>query len=208
MQTLKNQLPRIFQANLHRFYERVVRPGLDGLAPPASLAVGETDSMDEFLWRATGQVENYTSNEAAKAYTLILSALFERQMRIWAVHLLPTPRQPNVQVQWFKDLLVDCASAAGVDIGQQGIRTDLIEAYLVANVVRHGDGRSCDELQAICPRLWIYDPAEYIDILAGPSPASERILIRPEDVTRYVRAGLRFWGRADPLPMAVAEPPI
>jgi hypothetical protein len=83
-----------------------------------------------------------------------------------------------------------------------------VEAHLVANVVRHGDGPSCTALKAAAPRLWIYDRTEYININAGPSPVSEQIRVRSIDVTRYVRAGLRFWGRADPLPMAVPEPPL
>ena len=83
-----------------------------------------------------------------------------------------------------------------------------MEAHLVANVVRHGDGPSCAALTAVAPQLWDYDRTEYVDINVGPSPDSEKIRIRSSDVTRYVRAFLRFWGRADPLPMTVREPPF
>jgi hypothetical protein len=27
------------------------------------------------------------------------------------------------------------------------------------------------------------------------------------DIVRYIKATMRFWGRADPLPMAVIDPP-
>ena len=39
--------------------------------------------MDEFLDRAKAQVDNYTANAAAKAFTLTLAGLFERQLQIW-----------------------------------------------------------------------------------------------------------------------------
>jgi hypothetical protein len=208
MHTLKDQLPRIFQANLHRFYERVVRPGLDALPEPAVLEFGTTGSLDEFLRRAAAHVNNHTGNEAAKAYTLILSALFERQLRQWAEHLLQSPRTTAIQHQRFRPLLDECIGAAGIDGAHQDLRADLMEAHLVANVVRHGDGPACTALKAVAPKLWIYDRTEYVDINAGPSPASEQIRVRSNDVVRYVRAGLRFWGQADPLPMAVPEPPI
>jgi hypothetical protein len=95
-----------------------------------------------------------------------------------------------------------------VDISDRDVASDLEEAQLVANVVRHGDGRSCTALQAKAPKLWAYDKREYVDLLPGPSPMSEQMRIRPEDVARYVRAGFRFWGLVDRLPMAVVEPPI
>src|SRR5271166_5408738 len=91
-------------------------------------------------------------------------------LRHWAGHLLQQPRTPSVQVQPLKTLLDDCIRAAGIEGAHQDLRTDLIEAHLVANVVRHGDGPSCDALKAVAFQLWVYDQAEYVDINAGPSP--------------------------------------
>lgn len=44
-------------------------------------------------------------------------------------------------------------------------------------------------------------------LLPPNSEASEQLLVRPQDVVRYAGACGRFWGRADKLPMAVAELP-
>jgi len=196
----QDQLPRIFQANLHRFYVRVVEPGFAALPEPARLEFGTTDCLDEFLSRTEARVDNHTRNEAGKAYTLILSALFERQLRNWAGHLLPQLPTARVQKGKLEDLLDDCIKAAGIDGARQDVRKDLIEAHAVANVVRHGDGDACTKLMTDAPHLWRYDRTDCVDINAGPSPDSEQLLIRSDDVTRYAQAGVRFWGRADPLP--------
>lgn len=77
-------LPRIFQANGDRLFQRVILVGLNALPIHAELRFGEAPSMEEFLARAKAQTDNYTANEGAKAYTLALAGLFERQLRIWA----------------------------------------------------------------------------------------------------------------------------
>ncbi|HEX7945628.1 MAG TPA: hypothetical protein VF495_13235, partial [Phenylobacterium sp.] len=76
-----DQLPGIFQANIDRLFQRLIRPGLAALPIHAELQSGVTDSMAVFLDRAAAQVDNYTANEAAKAFTLTLAGLFERQLR-------------------------------------------------------------------------------------------------------------------------------
>lgn len=81
---IKDQLPCIFQANLARLFDRVIQPAMAGLPVHSSLEGGEAATMDQFLDRAATQVDNYTANEAAKAFTLTLAATFERQLSIWA----------------------------------------------------------------------------------------------------------------------------
>jgi len=201
------QMPRVFQANLFRFYVRVVQPTLAQFAPNV-LEYGAFEDLGRFLSAASAQVENHTANEAAKAFTLITSGLFERQLRIWGLAMFGQDRQPDVRTQAFVALLAACTTHVDVDAGQLDVRADLEEAQLVANVVRHGDGRASALLEARAPHLWIFDESAYIDLLPSPSPASERMLVKPEDVVRYVRAGLRFWGLVDPLDGAIVEPPI
>jgi hypothetical protein len=71
-----DNLPRIFQANIHRFFERIVLPGLNALPIHPELRFGQTQSMDEFSKWAKALADNYTANEGAKAYTLGLAGLF------------------------------------------------------------------------------------------------------------------------------------
>jgi hypothetical protein len=79
-----DNLPRIFQGNVDRLFQRIVLPGLKALPVHAGLRSGAIASMDEFLDNAAALTDNYTANEAAKAYTLMLAGLFERQLAIWS----------------------------------------------------------------------------------------------------------------------------
>ena len=183
MTAMGEQLPRIFQANLARLYERVIQPAIDGLVLHPVLERGEASSMDEFLDRAAAQVDNYTANEAAKSFVLTLAAVFERQLSIWAraMGLIDVAK-----LRGFQEQLLACAELASVDLAIDDLGAELIEMFTVANVVRHGD---------------------YIDLLPGPRLPSESLRIRSNDLVRYIMATTRFWGRADPLPMAVTDPP-
>ena len=198
-----DNLPRVFQANTDRLFQRLIRPGLEALPIHAELRFGETTSMEEFLDRAAAQVDNYTANEAAKAFTLTLAGLFERQLRIWGRSLGVVGKKPGHEP--FRQYLPLCAAAGGADL--DGIEDSLVEMFLVANVFRHGDGVSVGNLRAHAPDRWAHDPSRYVDILPANGEQSEQLLVRPEDVVRYIGACARFWGRADKMPMAVRDPP-
>ncbi|WP_028215630.1 hypothetical protein [Paraburkholderia mimosarum] len=197
-----DNLPRVFQANTDRLFQRLIWPGLNALPIHAELRFGEAASMNEFLNRAAAQVDNHTANEAAKAFTLTLAGLFERQLRIWGRSLGVAGKKPGREL--FCEHLPECAAKGGVDLS--GICDSLVEMFLVANVYRHGDGTSVNDLRAHAPERWTHDPSRYIDILPPNLEESEQLVIRPEDVVRYAGACARFWGRADKLPGAVSEP--
>ncbi|SEA30590.1 hypothetical protein [Paraburkholderia sartisoli] len=194
--------PRVFQANTDRLFQRLIWPGLNALPIHTELRFDEAASMNEFLDRAAAQVDNHTANEAAKAFTLTLAGLFERQLRIWGRSLGVTGKKPGREL--FREHLPECAAKGGVDLS--GICDSLVEMFLVANVYRHGDGTSVNDLRAHAPERWTHDPSRYIDILPPNPEESEQILIRPEDVVRYAGACARFWGRADKLPGVVPDP--
>ncbi|MET4177776.1 hypothetical protein ABIB99_008906 [Bradyrhizobium sp. LA6.1] len=121
MQT-SDQLPRIFQANLARLFERVIQPAMEALPVHASLECGEAATMEQFLDRAAAQVDNYTANEAAKAFTLTIAAIFERQLSIWVrtVHIDNAIGIPKSR--GFQDFLALCAERAGIDISAEAPR--------------------------------------------------------------------------------------
>jgi hypothetical protein len=197
-----DNLPRVFQANTDRLFQRLIRPGLNALPIHAELQFGEAASMNEFLNSAAAQVDNYTANEAAKAFTLFLAGLFERQLRIWGRSLGVAGKKPGREP--FREHLPECAAKGGVDL--RDICGSLVEMFLVANVYRHGDGTSVNDLRAHAPDRWTHDPSRYIDILPPNCEESEQLLVRPEDVVRYAGACARFWGRADKLAGAVSDP--
>lgn len=142
MMSTAEQLPRIFQANLGRFFDRVILPVMDKLPSHAELETGETDSLDQFLDRAAAQVDNYTANEAAKAFVLTLAGLFERQMSRWARAIQDAGGSDMGKLNGFEALLAGCAERAGIDLMLEPLGEALTEMFVVANVVRHGEGRS------------------------------------------------------------------
>jgi hypothetical protein len=209
MQSLEIQLPRIFQANIVRLYDRVVRPGMALLTVHSELVFGVASVTNACLERAAAQVDNYTANEAAKAYALTVAAVFERQLRTWARSIVASSAVPPLGENARYEALLDlCATYAGLDLQRLGVAADLTELLLVGNVVRHGEGRSCNKLRRLAPTLWNYEPSEYVDIVTDSPPVSELMRIREADLARYARAAGRFWGHADPLPMPAREVPI
>lgn len=199
-------LPRVLQMNLYRFYTRVVAPTMNGLAEPQRWELGNLNSLNAGLDRAATQVDAYTRNEAAKAFVLVLSAIFESQLRQWAIRLFVHPRKPDVRTQPLVALLIDCISESGLDGASDAVRERLAEGHEVANVVRHGDGTASKALSVSAPQFWTHDPRDYVDISPGPSPHSTLLVIPAGYLQNYTRAGLRFWGRADRLDGAVQAP--
>ena len=104
-------------------------------------------------------------------------------------------------------MVVNCAREADVDLADMCLEHVLIEMFLVANVFRHGDGPSVADLRRHSPRLWDYERSRYVDLLPPNPDDSEKLLPQPADVVRYAGACFRFWGRADKLGGAVADPP-
>jgi hypothetical protein len=202
-----DNLPRIFQANVDRLFKRVILRGLNALPIHAELSFGEAPSIDEFLLRAQAQTDNYVANEGAKAYTLALAGLFERQLRIWARSRRASPLRGTVWNERFRALVVDCAREADINLADKCLGHVLIEMFLVANVFRHGDGPSVAELRSHSPKLWEYERSRYVDLLPPNPDDSEKLLLQPADVVRYATACVRFWGRADKLAGAVRDPP-
>src|SRR3546814_13131319 len=62
----RDMLPRTFQANVDRFYQRVILKTLGDLPTHETLVVGEASDMDEFLDRCAAQIDNYTVNERSE----------------------------------------------------------------------------------------------------------------------------------------------
>lgn len=96
----------------------------------------------------------------------------------------------------------------GLDLDRLGVQADLTELLLVGNVVRHGEGPSCERLRGLAPKLWAYALSAHVDIVSEAPPASERMRVTADDLSRCVRAAAKFWGHADLQPMAAREIPV
>jgi hypothetical protein len=188
------QLPYVFQANMARLFIRAIAPVLDNLPVHPKLEIGTTTSLDVFLNRCASQVDNYTANEARKAYALVQVALFERQVRLWASHIL-AGKPVDVRHGSFVAVLDAAAAECGIDLSADRLRDVIVEAFEVGNVARHGEGRALKNIQMAAPHLIDRTVREYIDLLPSGSPDSEWLCLRSGDVARYNKVFVRFWGQ-------------
>jgi hypothetical protein len=195
-----NQLPRSFQANVARLYERVLAPVLFSMPVHERLETGETDSYGLYLDRCKAMVDNYTANEANKVYVLVLIALFERQLRIWSAAVFGAAPPVDPQKEQFLKLLDAVSERTSVDIIAVDLRGTLEKAFEIGNVVRHGDGRASVRLKEIAPALFDRSRQQYVDLLPPVPTDSEWMRILPVDVKRTADAIVHYWGLADRLP--------
>lgn len=199
-----SQLPRVFQANIDRLYLRVVRGGLDRLPTHAEALVEATDSETEALARLARQVDNHTAEEARRAFALMLAAAFERQLRLFGRMVLPATEADNVARREIMRLLDRVTEICSLALAP-GVRADIEEMSLLANVVRHGDGRSCDALRRMAPRLWSPGMETFDQAMPAFPLTSNGIRVGADDLRRYAAALIRFWGAADTLPLPALD---
>ena len=190
-------LPRAFQADCDRFYTRVIRSTLDGLPLHSDVRGGEFTSQDEFLDNCEKHTSNLIAYEARRSFALTLSALFERQLRVWARVHFPEDEKAGVGSMEFEKLLTKTADRHAIDLAAASAGDAIRELYLLANAVRHGDGRSCNVLWERTRRFWRHMSDAAAEDCKQRSILSEFVQITDEDFVRYIRAVTRFWGLAD-----------
>jgi len=204
----RDLLPRAFQADCDRFYRRVIRATLDELPLHLAVSGGEFTSLDEFLDSGEMQTSNLLAYEARRSFALTLSALFERQLRMWArVHFREEEKAGVAKLE-FDKVLVRTANLHGLDLATVSVGDAICELHLLANVVRHGDGGgSLDKLWERYPHFWNHLTKAAAKDCKEQFILSESIQITDGDLVGYIRAVTRFWGLADREPNAVIDAP-
>ncbi|MBE0619151.1 MAG: hypothetical protein IH605_01020 [Burkholderiales bacterium] len=115
----------------------------------------------------------------------LLKQFFCKELRGWTfdgreIHKIMAPAN-------FSNL-EEFLSQFGFRLAQQAYYADLRELRLVANVVKHGDGKSCEELQASAPGM--FEGYNYhFDIFSK----ADSLELKPSDFTRYAKAVTDFW---------------
>jgi hypothetical protein len=184
-------LPRVFQADIGRLYERVIRPALSELQPDKEGEHGQFVSFDSFLDAAEKMTSNLLAYEVRRCYSLVMAAVLERQLRIAKKYRASEKKSSEMS---FDELL---QSTAEVYCVKDNICCNVLrELHGVANAIRHGEGRAVSVLREQVPGLW-------------PDAVVERnvedIQITNDRLISYFSAMIRFWGLADKQPFAVLE---
>lgn len=94
-------------------------------------------------------------------------------------------------LDWLRD-------AIGLDARRQAFWSTVHELHMVANVIKHGEGWSADELRAINPRLFDYPGTHGFMAGLHHSPvaaplAGGDLFVREEDYVRYGDAVTALW---------------
>ena len=180
----------IAQADIYRLYARIIQPALAEFGPTADIVSGEMTDIEAFLEAARANTNTELCYEIRRDFALIIGALFERQLQFW----LSGKISPSA-VERKRSLSALLSLVDNVDntIVTHGIKDDLNELCLVANVVRHGSGRSAEELESIAPRFWNH--RRISPDLVG------NMRIGDNDLQKYAKAVIKFWHRAGASPL-------
>lgn len=173
------------QADIHRFFAKVIQPALEEFVPTDDIVGLETDDMDVFLDAAQANTHNALCHEMRRTFALILGAMFERQLRCWLVGKLPAKKREVEQGHW-PDLVKLVEKITSRPIGP-----DLDALWAAANAVRHGNGPSATRLLQSSPLFWNHLPTQ-----TGSNWRSDLVgnmRIGDADLQRCAIAVMQFW---------------
>ena len=181
------------QADIHRFFESIIRPALVEFEPGAEIPGGVVNDMDVFLENARAATHNALCFEMRRAFGLIIGAMFERQLRFWLASGAPDQRKKIEKAKW-DELEPMIGKLRGMSLDSAGVAAEIHELWSVANAVRHGEGPAMTKLVAETPRLWEHLPTD-----AGNGEAVKLVgnmRVRAQDLWRYTLAIMKFWHAA------------
>jgi hypothetical protein len=182
----------IAQADIHRFYIKVIQPALAEFVPTDDIVGVETTDMEEFLEAARVNTHNALCHEMRRTFALIIGSLFERQLRSWLSGRRPTETKRIEGAKW-QDL-VKLVDAVDSSIGTNGIMTDLKSLWSVTNAVRHGNGSAAIKLWGTEPQFWnqvrMKPDSRWQSDLVG------NMRIDDAQLERYAKAVMSFWHSA------------
>lgn len=189
------------QADIERFYSRVVVPTLAGLEPEPAPAGGVTDDIDVFLDAARVGTHNALCAEARIAFALTLGAAFERHLRSWLAQATPSDRRLIQKETGWANLATRASGICGTDIAGLEVAVDIEELWLVVSAIRHGDGRASQTLLGKCPHLWAHLSEDRLREAISDGVATFNMQVTDADLSRYAHAILALWGYLGATPM-------
>lgn len=177
------------QADIHRFYIKVIQPALAEFVPTDDIVGVETTDMEAFFENARVNTHNALCREMRRTFALIMGALFERQLRSWISGKMPTETSKVESAKW--PGLVKLVDAVDSSIMTEGLMMDLEALWSVANAVRHGNGRAATKLLDKSPEFW--NQARMKPDLRWRSDLVGNMQIGDAQLERYAKAVMEFW---------------
>jgi hypothetical protein len=179
------------QADIHRFFFKIIHPALIEFEPGPDQPRGEFSDMDAFLDSCAAATHNALCFEMRRTFSLTIGALFERSLRFWLTSGAPHLRKKIETAKW-EELEPMIETIRGVNLDSAGVADDIRELLSIANAVRHGSGPSMKKLLAEAPRFWRHLPMGD----NTPDKLVSDMRIRADDLWNYTLAILKFWHAA------------
>ena len=178
------------QADIHRFFIRIIHPALTEFTPGPDVPGRETSGVDVFLERARANTHNELCYEMRRAFALIIGGMFERQLRSWLASGAPDQRRCIERAKLPKlESMIE--QLRGISLPSLDVVEDIRELWLVANAVRHGEGGSMTKLAKHNSLLWNHPVAN------TPTDGSQWLVsnmrVKGTDLRRYTLAIMKFW---------------
>jgi hypothetical protein len=193
------------QADIHRLFELVVFPALEGLATSTiltePLAAWPEPIEDGFSAgfpspplsppstpaALLNEVHEALVQETRRGFALILGATFERQIKTWLAARHPADAATIGEENW-RDLTNRILDNVGVDLrAVEGLTAVIYELWEIVSATRHGDGGAARNLAKVASHLWETEAAR-----EGARSADLRV--GEDDLRRYFNATLVCWG--------------
>ena len=181
------------QADIHRFYGKVIHPALVEFTPGPDVTGGVTSDLDTFLDRAQAHTHNALCWEMRRTFGLTIGAMFERQLRFWIVNGAPE-RRNEIEMSRLPNLKLLIEKIRGITLEDAGVAEDIDELWMVTNAVRHGEGPSLRDLANAVPRLWTHLPTSVLE--GGHTRLISDMRLKDTDLQRYTLAVMKFWWAA------------
>lgn len=184
------------QADIHRFYIRVVQPALEEFVPADDVDGIEAADIEAFLETARIHTHNALCYEMRRTFALTIGALFERQLRSWLLGKMPDAAKAIEEENW-TDLIKRTEVVVGGFICTDMTNIEMLR--FIANAVRHGNGNSASKLLGRAPLFWNHVRTK--PDLKWKSDLVGNMRISDAQLSQYVIAVLRFWHQAGASPV-------
>jgi hypothetical protein len=182
---------------------------------PGGTWSGDMADADEYAHQeALGHYEAMTDVQQS-LMNLVAAALFhlvEQQRLLFHRKQVLHPRDENDRSKFGEGTMRKLLKEAGVDLADLPSWPKLQEMRLLANTVKHGEGRSADELRAVRPDLLTHPmfrgSGDRLDIPARSirTPlGGDGVYVTPADLDAFAEVAVSFWNEfADAIEDAAA----
>lgn len=171
------------------YEEKTNEPAWDDSGLDPSEIAEDAEALSERIYSDLEFVKGQVTGLAISG----LYHLWERLLKTFLVRMFADCNPPYVRSKavWNADFntLVSLLAKCGWDVKSTDFHTDLDRLHLVANVIKHGNGKSCNDLMAKAPEMFHDFHSPFLNRGRG----AKHLELTKDDFLRFVVAVRRFF---------------